>query len=213
MCGGQHLIGQCHIVEDYICAGQIVCRDRYLAYPDGSCIHRHHGTGLLHTTINEHYGNTLPVQATMSDVSPSPSTFRHDPLPHISSTTYAANDPDSATYIFQCMPIVENNTVIMEVEEEVDICAMTRSKAKAKESSNVEREKGDSAQKEGMGKPCECAPNDSASASSLDKRAPTYTYKSKAMNPAITKQTFSKILNVIVPSITVGDLLAISPDI
>ena len=56
-------------------------------------------------------------------------------------------------------------------------------------------------------------PNNSASASSLDKHAPTYTYESKAMNPAITKQTFSKILDVIVPSITVGDLLAISPDI
>ena len=111
------------------------------------------------------------------------------------------------------MPIVENNVVIMEVEEEVDVCAMTRSKAKAKESSNVEREKGDSAQKEGMGKPCERAPNNSASASSLDKHAPTYTYESKAMNPTITKQTFSKILNIIVPSITVGDLLAISPDI
>ncbi|KIM49979.1 hypothetical protein SCLCIDRAFT_34838 [Scleroderma citrinum Foug A] len=149
----------------------------------------------------------------MSDVLPTPSTFRHDPLPHISSTTYAANDPDSATYIFQCMPIVENNAVIMEVEEEADVCAMMRSKVKAKESSNVEREKGDSAQKEGMGKPHEHTPNDSPSASSLDKCAPAYTYKSKAMNPPITKQTFSKILNVIVPSIMVSDLLAISPDI
>jgi len=49
--------------------------------------------------------------------------------------------------------------------------------------------------------------------SSLDKRTPAYTYESKAMNPAVTKQTFSKILDVIVPSITVGDLLAISPDL
>jgi len=47
---------------------------------------------------------------------------------------------------------------------------------------------------------------------SLDKRTLAYTYKSKAMNPAVTKQTFGKILNVIVP-ITVGDLLAISPDL
>ncbi|KIM52198.1 hypothetical protein SCLCIDRAFT_32849 [Scleroderma citrinum Foug A] len=187
--------------------------DRYLAYPDGSCIHHHHGTGLLCTTIDKCYGNMLPVQPTTSDVLLSPSTFKHDPPPHISLTTYAVNNPDSATYIFQCMPVVENNTVIMEVEEEVDICAMTRSKAKAKESSSVEREKGDSAQKEGMGNPCECTPNDSAAASSLDKRVPAYTYESKAINPAITKQTFSKILNVIVPSITVGDLLAISSDI
>ena len=101
----------------------------------------------------------------------------------------------------------------MEVEKEADVCTMMRSKAKAKESSNVEQEKGDSSQKEGMGKPCKHTPNDFMSASSLDKHAPTYTYKSKAMNPAITKQTFSKILNVIVPSIMVGDLLAISPDI
>ena len=111
------------------------------------------------------------------------------------------------------MPVVENNAVIMEVEEEADVCAMTRSKAKAKESSNFEQGKGDSAQKEGRGKPCECTPNDSMPASSLDKHAPAYTYELKAMNPTITKQTFSKILDVIVPSITVGDLLAISPDI
>ena len=213
MCRGQHLVGQCHVVDDYIHAGRIVHSDRYLAYPDGSRIHCHHGTGLLCTTINECYGNTLPVQATTSDVSLTPSTFRHDPPPHISSTTYAVNDPDSATYIFQCMPIVENNAVIMEMDEEADICAMTRSKAKAKESSNVKQEKGDSAQKKGIGKPCEHTPNGSPSASSLDKRAPAYTYESKAMNPAITKQTFSKILNVIVPSITVSDLIAISPDI
>ena len=80
MCGGQHLVGQCHVVEDYIHAGQIAPRDRYLAYPDSSCIRCHHGTGLLCTTIDEHYGNALPVQATTSDVSPSPSTFGHDPL-------------------------------------------------------------------------------------------------------------------------------------
>ena len=46
-----------------------------------------------------------------------------------------------------------------------------------------------------------------------DKQTPAYTYESKATNPITTKEMFSKILEVIVPSITVGDLLAISPDL
>jgi len=213
MCGGQHLVSQCHVIEDYIRAGRIVRRDRFLAYPNGSRIRRHHGTGLLRTTIDERYGNTLPVQASTSDVLPTTSNFRRDPPPHISSTAYAASDPDPATYVFQCVPIVENNAVITEIEEEVDVCAITRSKAKAKENSNSERGKGDSAKKgEDAAKSHERIPSNDPS-SSLDRRTPAYTYESKAMNPAVTKQTFSKVLDVIVPSITVGDLLAISPDL
>jgi len=131
MCGGQHLVSQCHVIEDYIRAGWIVRRDWFLAYPDGSRIRCHHSTGLLRTTIDERYGNTLPVQASTSDVLPTTSNFRCDPPPHISSTAYAASDPNPATYVFQCVPIAENNAVIMEVEEEADVCAITRSKAKA----------------------------------------------------------------------------------
>jgi len=131
----------------------------------------------------------------------------------MSSTTYAASDPNPATYVFQCVPIVENNTVITEVEDEADVCAITRSKAKAKENSDSEQGKGDSTKKgEDVAKSHERVPGNDPS-SSLDRRTPAYTYESKAMNPAVTKQTFSKVLDVIVPSITVSDLLAISPDL
>jgi len=58
----------------------------------------------------------------MLEVLPSTSNFRFNPPPHISSTTYAASNPGPATYVFQCVLIVENNAVITEVEEEVDVC-------------------------------------------------------------------------------------------
>jgi len=190
MCGGQHLISQCPVVEDYICAGRIVRRDQFLAYPDGSHICHHHGMGLLCTTIDERYGNTLPVQASTSDALPTTSNFRCDPLPHISSTTYTATDPDPATYVFQCVPIVENNMVITDIEEEVDVCAITRSKVKVKEEGEPTQGKGNSTQKgEETVKSHEWIPSNEPS-SSLNKRTPAYTYEFKAMNPAVTKQTF-----------------------
>ncbi|KAL4079736.1 hypothetical protein J3A83DRAFT_4185699 [Scleroderma citrinum] len=106
----------------------------------------------------------------------------------IMALAYFKHDPDLATYLFQCIPIAKNNALITEIEEEVDVCAITSSKAKAKENSN-------------------------ANTNLLDKHVLAYTYESKAMNPTATKQMFTKMLDVIIPSIMVGNLLTISPDL
>ena len=45
------------------------------------------------------------------------------------------------------------------------------------------------------------------------KKTPVYTYKSKAANPHAVKQMLTRLLDAIVPSIAVSDLLAISPDL
>ena len=218
MCGGPHFLSQCPIVEDYIYAGRIVrTRDGCLAYPDGSCLHRHHGTGLFRTTIDEHFGNSLPVQSSAPTTSTSAPEFRRDPLPQSASTTYsAAIELDSTSFIVQCLPLVENNAVITEANDDAAVHAITRSKAK--EASTSQQECTDDAQKQEEGG--EPSPSKSqerfqehSSPSTPEKCAPAYTYESKAMNPITTKQTFSKILDVIVPSITVGDLLAISLDL
>ena len=52
----------------------------------GSRFRRHHGTGLFRTTIDEHFGNSLPIQSSASS-STSTSEFRCDPLPYMVSTT------------------------------------------------------------------------------------------------------------------------------
>ena len=72
MCGGPHFLSQCLVVEDYIRAGRIVCRDGHLAFPDGSHLICHHGTGLFHTTIDEHFGSSLPVQSFTPTASSAP---------------------------------------------------------------------------------------------------------------------------------------------
>ena len=87
-------------------------RDGHLAFPDGSHLIHHHGTGLFHTTIDKRFRSSLPVQSftpTASSV-PSTSELRHDPPPHMASTsTYSATEPDSTSFVFQCVPIAKNN--------------------------------------------------------------------------------------------------------
>ena len=215
MCGGPHFLSQCSVVEDYIRAGRIVRREAHLTFPDGSRLIRHHGTGLFRTTIDERFGSSLPVQSSTPTSMPSTSEFRRDPPPHIASTTYGTAEPDVASFVFQCVPIAENNAVIIEADEDVEVHAITRSKAKEKDASKPPQEnthKKEGGERPNLPKNQEQSKEDSVP-SVPDKRTPAYTYKSKAMNPMATKETFSKILEVIVPSITVGDLLAISPDL
>ena len=105
---------------------------------------------------------------------------------------------------------------MIEASEGAGVHAITRSKAKENNSRESQREKADSIQKkEGGGK--SGIPNSQGpfqeNTSPSDKRTPAYTYESKATNLVTTKQTFARILDAIIPSITVGDLLAISPDL
>ena len=216
MCGGPHFLGQCLVVEDYIRAGQIVCTsDTRLAFPDGSHLICHHGTGLFRTTIDKHFGSSLPVQSSTPTSPPSTSEFRCDPPAHTTSTTYSIEEPDLASFVFQCAPITENNAVIIDADEDVEVHAITRSKAKEKETSKSSQEnahKKEGGERADLPKNQEWSKEDSA-LSVPDKQTPAYTYELKATNPIATKETFSKILEIIVPSITVGDLLAISPDL
>ena len=100
MYGGPHFLDQCLVVEDYIHAGQIVhTSDTHLAFPDGSRLIRHHGTGLFHTTIDKHFGSSLPVQSSTSTSPPSTSEFRCDPPAHMTSTTYSIAEPDLAFFV------------------------------------------------------------------------------------------------------------------
>ena len=136
MCGGPHFLGQCSVVEDYICASQIIhTSDTRLAFPDGSRLICHHGTGLFCNTIDEHFGSSLPVQLSTPTSAPSTSEFRRDSPPHMTSTTYSAAESDMASFVLQCVPIAENNAVIIDADEDVEVHMITRSKTKEKEAS------------------------------------------------------------------------------
>jgi len=70
----------------------------------------------------------------------STSEFRHDPPPHIASTTYSTAEPDLASFIFQCVPITENNAVIIDADEDMEVHAITWSKVKEKDASKPPQE-------------------------------------------------------------------------
>ena len=132
-----------------------------------------------------------------------------------STSTYSTTEPDSTSFVFQCVPIAKNNTVIIDADEDAEVHAITWSKMKEKEVSKSPQEnthKKEGGERSDSPKNQEQSKEDSFP-SIPDKRTPAYTYKSKAMNPTTTKEMFGKILEVIIPSITVGDLLAISPDL
>ena len=58
MCGDDHSLNKCPVVEDYIHAGQIVRgKGHFLTYPDGGRFHPHERTNLLRTTVDEYYRN------------------------------------------------------------------------------------------------------------------------------------------------------------
>ena len=141
MCDGPHFLGQCLVVEDYIRASRIVrTSDTCLAFPDGSRLIRHHGTGSFRTTIDECFGSSLLVQSSTPTSPPSTSEFRRDPPAHTTSTTYSIAEPDLASFVFQCAPIAENNAVIIDADEDVEVHTITRSKAKEKEMSKSSQE-------------------------------------------------------------------------
>ena len=126
-----------------------------------------------------------------------------------------SQDPSDLRAISVLSPDQRGEPVIT-ASKDVGVHVITRSKAKENDSRESQREEADSIQKkEGGGKsgiPKSQGPFQENTFPS-NKCTPAYTYESKATNPVTTKQTFARILNAIVLSITIGDLLAISPDL
>jgi len=232
MCGGPHRLSDCTVVTMYIQAGRIIRQDRFLAFPDYSRIPRHPTTGLLQTAIDERYGGPLlppaGVVPRVSEPVRSPDTLQ-DPPPATTASCVA----DTESYLFQCVPVAEASAVIVDADEDYDVLAITRNQGKAarerkeessgksvdergkkigtlKERVDDKEIKTPNLQSQNKGK----AEDDHAATHSFDlKKNPAYTYESKAANPDAAKQTLDRVLNAIVPSVTVSDLLAISPDL
>ena len=132
-----------------------------------------------------------------------------------STSTYSTTESDLTSFIFQCAPIAKNNAIIIDINEDAEVHMITWSKTKEKEASKSPQE--NTHKKEGGERSDSPKNQDQSKEDSFpsvpNKQTPAYTYKSKAMNSTATKEMFSKILEVIVPSITISDLLTISPDL
>jgi len=179
---------------------------QYFVFPDQSRIRRT-GNETLKQAIDARYTTAATTPATGSNAVHIGNRTQSEP-----STPKNSDIPSSAfiseSYFLQCTPIAENHAIIVRVEDEedsqapTDVLAITRSKMKAAETEQAST----SAQ------PLPQTPIPNVHPESK-KAQPSYTYESKATNANSTKRILQNVLDLVVPSITVSDLLTISPEL
>ncbi|KAG0691653.1 hypothetical protein DFH29DRAFT_883985 [Suillus ampliporus] len=208
-CGGSHMIRTCSIAGDYLRAGRVIRENQYFLFPDSSCIRRYAGA-TIKQAVDERYGSTLAsTPATGANATPIDTT-RHNAPPPTSPAPTSTSATITEAYFLQCTPVVENHAVVVTIEEEEDqdckvhVNAITRSKAKAAESAPQDTPTPKLTRTiEGPPKPQD--PD--------SKKQPAFTYESKAAAPDAAGRIYGSILDMVVPHLTVADLLAISPDL
>lgn len=208
-CGGSHVMRVCPTAGEYLRAGRIIRNGQYFAYPDQSRIRRT-GNETFKQVIDSRYAmTTLPTPATGSnaipvDTSPRETTPQSSKTSEIPSSAFI-----SESYFLQCDLVAENHAIIATVEEEsketpTDVNAITRSKAKGSPvTSDSKEDPSPPPLIEVTPKP----PNIVA------KRPPSFSYESKAAAPDAIHRIYKSILDIMVPHVTVSDLLAISPEL
>jgi hypothetical protein len=147
--------------------------------------------------------------------------------PQQDNSRYNANTPSvtssafiSETYFLQCEPVAENHMVVITVEDceeddAKDVLAITHSKTKTASASpsNDKKESATPSQALITNPPNHSQPLPQVTDAPQPPKTPAYTYKSKAASPDTTQHVYQSILNMMVPNLTVSDLLAISPDL
>ncbi|KAG0695664.1 hypothetical protein DFH29DRAFT_1005244 [Suillus ampliporus] len=117
----------------------------------------------------------------------------------------------SESYFLQCTPIAENHAIVVTVEEEEDeqageVLAITRSKAKNTQST-------ENTPKEVPTQTPTPPPQSTKVIRAETMKAPKFKYESKAAVPNATQHVYRSILDMVVPHLTVSDLLTISPEL
>ncbi|KAG2074255.1 hypothetical protein BDR04DRAFT_1115775 [Suillus decipiens] len=147
---------------------------------------------------SHHLVSTVPAQTPLSYL----------PLPPLQ--TPSSNYQSNPTCFFcggpHCAPVAGNHVVMTTKDEKkkADVNAIMRSKAK--ENPIPSKSKDDLSPSPLI----EAAPEPLDSAM---KKPPAFSYESKAAAPDATQCIYKTILNMMVPHITVSDLLAISPEL
>ncbi|OJA09148.1 hypothetical protein AZE42_09545 [Rhizopogon vesiculosus] len=206
-CGLPHLIHNCAAAEEYIRISCIINNNNYILFLDHSRIHWS-PNGTIKQAVDDHYGSAhIPSSpATGANLTtPTVDRTRRDSPPHMPATT-TSNALISETYFLQCAPIVENHAVVVVIEEEDEepqdakVFAITHSKSKAVKSVSTVP-------------PPRSREETLPQAAAESKKTPAFTYESKAASPDAMQHVYQEILNIVVPSVTVADLLAISTDL
>jgi hypothetical protein len=205
-CGLPHTVRNCPSVDEYVRLGRVIREDRYFLYPDRSAIRRRYN-GTIKEAVDERWGPVASPPATGANAT-APDPKKRDSPPHMPAAPSAAFI--SETYFLQCSPVAENHAVLVEVEEDVEtqeagVHAITRSKSK------VTSDAGPSSPPYVQN----TRTNDHQGKMAITdaKRTPAFTYESKAASPDATQRVYQQILNMVVPSVTVADLLGISTDL
>ncbi|KAG2072452.1 hypothetical protein BDR04DRAFT_1117035 [Suillus decipiens] len=203
-CGGPHVMRTCSIAGEYLRAGRIIWDGQYFAFPDKSHICRT-GNETFQQVIDARYTlPTSPTPATGSNAIPIDKNRRDtmtQPSTEIPSSAFISD-----SYFLQCAPVAGNHVVMATKDEKkkADVNAITRSKAKE---NPIPSESKDDLSPSPL---IEAAPEPLDSAM---KKPPAFSYESKAAAPDATQRIYKTILNMMVPHITVSDLLAISPEL
>ncbi|KAG2743495.1 hypothetical protein P692DRAFT_20650182, partial [Suillus brevipes Sb2] len=126
------------------------------------------------------------------------------------------------TFFLQCAPVAETHAIAVTIEDEeesAEVLAITCSKAKSsnKEKIPVKDQQSQPTptdlKKDTPALSAKTTANDKQLIRLDDKRTPAFTYESKAASPEATQRVYRSILDMVVPNLTVADLLAISPDL
>jgi len=150
--------------------------------------------------------------ATGANLTPQQDNSRYNTnTPSVTSSAFI-----SETYFLQCEPVAENHAVVVTVEDceeddAKDVLAITRSKTKT--ASNDKKESATPSQALITNPPNRSQPLPQVTDTPQPPKTPAYTYESKAASPDATQCVYQGILNMMVPNLTVSDLLAISPDL
>ncbi|KAG1811602.1 hypothetical protein EV424DRAFT_1349620 [Suillus variegatus] len=211
-CGGPHIICNCATAGEYLRAGHIICEGNYFLFPDRSRIRCSHNKTICQA-IDARYALAKPTTpATGANLITIGEKSQHN-------GTSTSNVPSSAfiseSYFLQCVPMAENHAVVITMEEEEDpvetpeVLAITRSMSKVLA---AEQESS----KTNAPSTHDITPStlpSSITSVQTKRTPPAFTYESKAASPETARRVFKSVLEMMVPNLTISDLLAISPDL
>jgi hypothetical protein len=218
-CGSPHLIRNCPTATEYLRSGRVIRENNYFLFPDRSPIRRSYN-GTIQQAVDDRLStnpNASTTPATGANLTPQSDKAR-----------YSANTPSatssafiSETYFLQCEPVAENHAVVVTVEEDCeeddakDVLAITRSKTKTASAlpSNDKKESATPSKALITTSPSRSPAPPQVADTPQTQKTPAYTYESKAASPDATQRVYQSILDMMVPNLTVSDLLAISPDL
>ncbi|KAG0692915.1 hypothetical protein DFH29DRAFT_881918 [Suillus ampliporus] len=191
-CGLPHLICNCPTTAEYIRTGHMMQENDYFLNTDHSCI-QCNGNGTIQQAINEHYSMALAATST-------PATGTNLRL-----TSFSVNMSSRTT---------QSLSQLKRLKMKMNWWQPASARAKAPAPAPSAKDKAPALPPTLPVNRAKCAPEPPKPIENqLAQKTPAYTYKSKAASPEATQRIYQHLLNMVVPNLTISNLLAISPDL